>query len=242
MNNVLLITAAAIAITSTAQADVTFVKGTASATYSIIEDFSDLSIIDTDFAAAFSLGTYGFQFGANNTSYDITNGPSLSMSGNDAHLYRQGANGAKYGVYMGSTSVFGYSMTSYGVEGMFNVGPADLEVYAGVVSGDFFWNDLSAIGVKAYFDVTSALEISAAYDSISETGNSPFTQSFYTLGASYEIPNTNLSATAIYQSFDNISEAIMGVGVEWSFGPKQEERLFGSRNFTPMSTFMFEPT
>lgn len=225
MKNLLLMTTAAVALAGAAQAEVEFVKGEASLTYSQIAG-ETFSILDGTVGAAFSMGTYGFQFGGTTTTFtDFAD--SITFSSVDAHAYSQGANGNKYGVYTSSGSVFLPAM-SYGVEGMFNLGLVDVEAFAGLIA--FSGNEIGQAGVAAFAEVSNGFEVSAAYETIFEIGGL-FSEDYYELGASYDIPNSNLEATATYQSFFGGTEAIYGVGIQWNFGPNQDERLFGDRSF-----------
>jgi len=221
MKTILLMTTAAVAIAGAAQAEVSFVKGTVSVDVSLV-DGTDMNLTDTGADAAFSIGTYGFQFGGGNLTFsDGSESESLGYS--NAHVYYQAANGNKYGVYSSAMSAF----DEYGVEGMFNIGPVDVEAYAGYM--DFDGDSLGHAGLEAFFEVSEGIEVSAGYETIFETDSGGDSFDSYSVGASYDIPNTNLTATASYESFDSGSEAMYGIGLEWSFGPNQDERLFGSR-------------
>lgn len=224
MKTLLLMTTAAVAIAGAAQAEVSFVKGTASLDLSQING-STFTLINSDADVAFSMGAYGFQIGAGMLTF--TDGTdSTSISNSNAHVYRQAANGNKYGAYVSSMFFF----TEYGVEGMFNLGPVDVEVYAGMI--DDIGDSVAHVGIEAFFDVSEGIEVSAGYNTLFDTngGGGGFFD-MYSVGASYDIPNTNLAATASYETFDDGLEAIYGIGIEWSFGPNQGERMFGERNF-----------
>jgi hypothetical protein len=225
MKRVLLMTTAVVAIAGAAQAEVSFVKGTASLSYSAIvaEDFS---IIDGGAAAAFSTGTYGFQFGGDSTTYtDFTE--SVSFGAADAHVYHQGASGDKYGVYANSGALGYIGGLGYGVEGMFGFGPMDVEVFAGLISVE--GDSLGEIGIEVFYGVTSNIEISAAYLTMFVTDGGTWSEDFYSVGLSYDIPDTSIAVTGSYDYFDNGLGEMYGIGLEWNFGPDQGERLFSDR-------------
>lgn len=221
MKNLLLMTTAIAAIAGAAQADVSFVKGTATLEFSQISG-EPYSLIDAGASAAFSMGTYGFQFGG--SSITITDFVESDSFGNSSgHVYYQAANGNKYGVFANS---FAFGFSSYGVEGMFNFGPMDVEAFAGVFDDE----DVAQIGVGAFYEISDGVEVSAAYSTLFDTDGGSLSEDYYTLGASYDIPNTNLAATASYRTFGDGSDSIYGIGIDWSFGPDQGERLFGARD------------
>ena len=224
MKTILLMTTAAVAIAGAAQADVTFVNGTASLDVSQVGG-TTTTIIGSNADVAFSMGAYGFQIGAGMLTF--TNGSSTESIGrSNAHIYHQAANGNKYGGYISSM----YYFTEYGVEGMFSLGPVDVEAYAGML--DDTGGNVAHVGVEAFFDVAEGFEVSAGYNALFDTsGGGGLGYDTYSVGVSYDIPNTNLAATASYEAFDGGSEAFYGIGIEWSFGPDQSERLFGERSF-----------
>ena len=233
MKNILLVTAAAVALAGAAQADVSFVKGEASISYNQIADVSDFSLIESGVSAAFSMGTYGVQFGGNNDTYSFGSDPSITFSSTNAHLYHQAENGNKYGAYVG-TGGFVFGGTVYGVEGMFELGSLDVEAYAGVMMFGGT-SELGLAGVGVFYEISPGIEVNAAYDNVSFTSGGPSIDA-YSLGASYDIPNTNRSATASYESAYDGDLEMYGLGIKWNFGPDQSERLFGSRDI-PISLF-----
>jgi hypothetical protein len=230
MKTILLMTTAAVALASAAQADVSFVKGEASISYNQISEISDFALIDTDVSAAFSMGTYGFQFGGSNTTFDYSSGPSYTVSSTNAHLYHQAENGNKYGAYY-STDGYFFGGSIYGVEGMASVGPMDVEAYAGLMSFNGM-TEFGLAGVAAYYEIAPGIEVNAAYDTIFETNGSSSSIDTFSLGGSYDIPNTNLSATVNYSSSYDGDVETYGLGIQWNFGPNQSERLFGDRAFS----------
>lgn len=226
MKFALLTTTAILALAGAAQADVEFVKGTVALDVSYF-DGPDLYIIDAGVDAAFNVGNFGFQFGGANVTWTDF-GDSYSYGTFDLHFYRNTAAGHKFGAYVvsgGGFGPFGGGSTSYGVEGMFGFGNLDIEIAAGATDySSFFSATFGNAGASLYYGIGENFEVSASYNYTFDF-DGPYSESNFSVGASYTIPNSAVSINGSYETFDGAD--IYGIGLSWSFGPNQDERLFG---------------
>lgn len=225
MKFILLGTAAALAIGSASQAEVTFTKGVGSFSLGSFAEVDDYMIFDTEFDTAFSAGNFGFQIGAG--LQNITDfSDSISLSNFELHGYKNTGNDNKFGVYVASG--FGYYFGGgnvIGAEAMIGLGAIDLEASVGYVS--ISGSDLIMASLDVYVDVSSNIELSAGFDGIFIDSDS---YSSANVGASYAFGSSGYSVNAEYSfGIDDYVSDHYKVGISWEFGPNSDERLFGDR-------------
>jgi len=229
MKYLLLGAAAALAIGSASQAQVTFSKGVGSFSVSNsgVVFGPDTVVFDTEFDVAFNAGNFGFQVGSGSQLF--TNfSSSFSIANFDLHAYKNTGNGNKFGAYISSGGgVFFGGGNVIGAEAMIGLGALDVEASVGYLSG--LGSDLILASLDVYVDVSPSLEVSAGYEGLFD---GPFEASNARVGAAYAFGSSGYAVTADYNF--NVSGGgsdSYNVGVSWEFGPNTDERLFGDRYF-----------
>ncbi len=231
MKYILLGTAAALAISSASQAEVTFSKGVGSFSVGSSAFGTDIVVVSPEFDMAFNTGNFGFQVGSGMQYFtDFSN--SLTVASFELHGYKNATNGNKFGAYMASGGGgFIPGSTTFGVEGMFDLGSLDVEASLGYHS--FSGQNIYQGSIDLYYDLSANLEISAGYDILFSGSNNVSAAS---VGAAYAFGQSGYSVNAGYNfGFDGAQDTYE-VGVSWAFGPNSDERLFGNRS---LDIFLF---
>jgi len=227
MKRILLLTTAAITFAGTANADVSFVSGSASLVAADSYLGSDVYQLDAGLDVAFDTDHFGFQFGGSHTIItDFDN--NITLTDFNLHVYKNGTGDNKYGIYVNSIGIpsgGGGSFTGYGVEGMFGLGPITIDASFGGLTADGLPENIYVGMIGAEYDITDSMSVHANYNSVSFSGNSIES---YIIGAAYEIGDTNLTVTADYQGFIDAPSDInqISLGLSYGFGPNKGHRLF----------------
>lgn len=228
MKRILLLTSAMIAFAGSANADVSFISGSASLVAADSFFGPDVYQLDAGVDVAFDTDYFGFQFGGSHiihTNFDN----SITLTDFNLHVYKNGAGDNKYGIYVNSLAIpiggGGSSITGYGVEGMFGLGPITIDASLGGLTGLGLTQTIYLGIIGAEYNITDSISVHADYNSMFFNDNSI---SSYTIGAAYEIADTNLSITADYMGFVDAPSDInqISLGLSYGFGPNKGHRLF----------------
>ncbi|MCF6305243.1 MAG: hypothetical protein L3J33_07725 [Rhodobacteraceae bacterium] len=226
MKKSLVAAAAVMSLSGAASAQVAFQFGTIDLDYYNADFPADIYMFGGSARADYDIGNFGLQLDGNIVVMtDFSSNFTSSSVG--AHVYKELGNGTKLGAYLGAEiiSFLGSTSTlfSYGLEGMTSLGPVDVEAYLGGLSfegSNIFWT----ADVDAYYSVTEALEISAGITHMFDDG---FSDTGYSIGVKYDIPNMPISIGAEY-TFNEFDDMVI-LKASYAFGGPTDERLFSER-------------
>jgi len=229
MKNKFISIALASCLAGTASAQMAFQSGVIDFSYGDIELEGPAVILNFGGRADYDIGAFGLQI--DGSALIIADFPdSVEQYSIGVHVNRTLSNGIKLGGFAGveTLSLSGPYFTIYnvGAEAMMSFGAFDVEA----AIGNFFGNEIGDIFWRAevdlYYEISPAFEISLGVDQLFNAG---FTNTFYTAGASYQLPNMPLSIGAKYYAADGFDRIEFVASYE--FGDPNNERLFQSRSF-----------
>ena len=211
---------AALGFGSPSIAEVTFDSGSVSIGFEQLS-ISDVSFIDFDSALAFTSGNFGFQLDGS-ISYFVQEGfNSVTLPSFGVHMFHQLDNGHKYGAY---ASYSGYGLRAIGAEALVALGPVNLEAAIAQLSGS--GDPLYTVALDLSYAASENIELNASYETYFD-GNG-YSGDFFSLGATYYIPNSSFAVSAEYLGLDGGASSF-GANISWHFGPNSSRNLWNDR-------------
>ncbi len=228
MKNLFIATTLVAGMASAASAQMTFETGSVDVNYFTYDGIPGAYTASLGVRGAYNIGQFGLQLDGSVLSIYVL-GSSVEDYSAGIHLTKTLGNGVKLGAYtaVDEFSVFSTTLYGFGAEAMASFGALDLEA-AITATTDFGpgSNTLWIADIDAYYQVSPSLELNIGTMQFLGKG---VAFEVYSVGLDYAFANTPLTIGAEYMTRQG--NGIFNINASYAFGPKSDERLFGSRQY-----------